>query len=343
MVRDLVGPDNAFRLAFAANHFPFIASADSLRGQHEIAEMTTDTPAPPTRTTVSKSQVTRVRAQGRPSFPISRMTVLKIFAFIGALVVFMLAMYGLGVLGLYDLNYMMTKLLRPLYLGATSTLVLVGIVIPIGFSAGFLFGWGRTSHSWLVRSVSGWYVEFFRSMPPVVLVAFSSLIATVVILRTPFLSDRISDPASFALSIAVLALALHSGSYQAEIIRAGIQSVPAGQREAAEAIGLSKGRTMANVILPQMFRVSLPALGNEFASVIKDTSILSVVGVLELMFMGNNLTSRLITSPGANLENINLIWISIAMVYFPMTFAVSRSLQMIERKFRVPGLEAAQL
>lgn len=271
------------------------------------------------------------------------MTVLKVLEFIGAIVVFMLAFYGLGRLGLYDLNYMMTKMVNALYIGARSTLVLVGIVIPIGFSAGFFFGWGRTSRSWLVRSISGWYVEFFRSMPPVVLVAFSSLIATVVILRTPFLSDRISDPASFALSIAVLALALHSGSYQAEIIRAGIQSVPAGQREAAEAIGLTKGRTMATVILPQMFRVSLPALGNEFASVIKDTSILSVVGVIDLMFMGNNLTSRLITSPGANLENINLIWVSIAMVYFPMTFAVSRSLQMIERKFRVPGLEAAQL
>ncbi len=271
------------------------------------------------------------------------MTVVKVLAFVGAIFVFMLAFYGLGLLGLYDLNYVMTKMLNGLKVGAINTLVLVGIVIPIGFGAGFLFGWGRTSHSWLVRSVSTWYVEFFRSMPPVVLVAFSSLIATVVILRTPFLEARIPDPASFALSIAVLALALHSGSYQAEIIRAGIQSVPAGQREAAEAIGLTKGRIMASVVLPQMFRVSLPALGNEFASVIKDTSILSVVGVIELMFMGNNLTSVLITSPGANFENINLIWISIAMVYFPMTFAVSRTLQMIERKFRVPGLEAAQL
>ncbi len=305
--------------------------------------MTSHSTATSTATVTSKLSPLGHRTRGGRKFPVSKRTILKVFAFIGAIIVFMLAFYGVGLLGLYDLNYMMTRMVNALYLGAINTLILVAIVIPIGFSAGFIFGSGRTSHSWLVRSVSAWYVEFFRSMPPVVLVAFSSLIATIVILRTPFLSDRIPDPASFALSIAVLALALHSGSYQAEIIRAGIQSVPAGQREAAEAIGLTKGRTMINVVLPQMFRVSLPALGNEFASVIKDTSILSVVGVLELMFMGNNLTSRLVTSPGANLENINLIWISIAMVYFPMTFAVSRSLQMIERKFRVPGLEAAQL
>ncbi len=273
--------------------------------------------------------------------PISPRTIIKVLAFVGAIVLFIFAFYGVGLLGVYDLKYTLS-ILNALILGAENTLSLIAVVIPVGFAAGFVFGSGRTSRSWFARSVSTCYVEFFRSMPPVVLIAFSFLIVTVVVLSSPFLSSRIPDSNSFAQALAALALALHSGGYQAEIIRAGIQSVPTGQREAAEAIGLSKARTMVSVVLPQMFRVSLPALGNEFASVIKDTSLLSIVGILELTFQANNLTSRLVTG-GGNLDNILLVYLEIAMIYFVMTFTVSRSLQMIERRYRVPGLEAAQL
>ncbi len=294
-----------------------------------VASATPDEPA-------SASPATR-----RWAFHLSRKTLIKILAFIGSVFAFILAFYGVGVLGVYDLKYTLS-ILNALWLGAENTLTLIAVVIPVGFAAGFVFGSGRTSRSWLVRSISTCYVEFFRSMPPVVLIAFSFLIVTVVVLSTPFLATRIPDSNSFAQAMAALALALHSGGYQAEIIRAGIQSVPTGQRDAAEAIGLSKARTMVDVVLPQMFRVSLPALGNEFASVIKDTSLLSVVGILELTFQASNLTSRLVTS-GGKFENVILVYIEIAMIYFLMTFIVSRALQLVERRYRVPGLEAAQL
>ncbi len=248
---------------------------------------------------------------------------------------------SLGLLGLYDLPYAVSTL-NALKIGATNTLGLIAIVIPIGFSSGFAFGWGRTSHRWLTRSISTVYVEFFRSMPPLVLIAFAFLISTAVLLGIPGLADRIGDPNSFALSVSVLALAFHSGAYQAEIVRAGIQSVPTGQRDAAEAIGLTKGKILFYVVLPQMFRISLPALSNEFASVIKDTSLLSAVGILDLAYMAQNLASRLIISRG-NIDNIFLIYVEIALIYFVMTFVVSRILQEVERAFRVPGLEAAQL
>jgi len=91
-----------------------------------------------------------------------------------------------------------------------------------------------------------------------------------------------------------------------------------------------------------MLRVSLPALGNEFASVIKDTSLLSAVGILDLAYMASNLSSRLIISRGS-IENIFLVYVEIALIYLAMTFIVSRALQEIERAFRVPGLEPAQL
>jgi len=260
---------------------------------------------------------------------------------LGAAVASLGVFVSLGLVGVYDLPYALSTL-NALKLGAANTLTLIGIVIPVGFSAGFTFGWGRTSHRWLTRSISTVYVEFFRSMPPLVLIAFAFLISTAVLLGIPGLADRIGDPNSFAISVSVLALAFHSGAYQAEIVRAGIQSVPTGQREAAEAIGLTKARTLVYVVLPQMFRISLPALSNEFASVIKDTSLLSAVGILDLAYMAQNLSSRLIISRG-NIDNIFLVYVEIALIYFVMTFVVSRVLQEVERAFRVPGLEAAQL
>ncbi len=251
----------------------------------------------------------------------------------------------LGVLGVYDLSYAIA-VLPALYQGFTTTLGLVAIIIPLGFVLGFILGNARVSRSWLIRAASTTYVEFFRGMPPTVLIWFTFAITIVVVDEIPFLRARILDPLSLGILMSTIALAAHSSSYQAEIVRAGILSVPAGQREAGEAIGLTKGSILAHVTLPQMFRVSLPALGNEFASVIKDTSIISIVGALDLTFQGQNLVSALLSggsSTKVNLDIIFVVWVEIAILYFVMTFAVTRILQYIERRYRVPGLEAAQL
>src|SRR5438445_11735119 len=99
---------------------------------------------------------------------------------------------------------------------------LVGFVIPVGFGTGLMMASARTSNSRIARAVGGTYVEFFRSMPPFTLIAFSSLLATKMI-RSIFFID---NPVGFALAAGTLALAFHSGSYQTEIMRAGILSVP---------------------------------------------------------------------------------------------------------------------
>lgn len=259
---------------------------------------------------------------------------------VGIVVIVLAVVYFLGTLGLYDLGFV-TRNSSAFVHGAEYTLALVALVIPTGFAAGFAFGWGRTSHRWLPRSVSTAYVEFFRSMPPVVLIVFAGLITILVVAKNPFLAARIEDVGGFAISMSLLALSLHSGSYQAEIIRAGINSVPAGQQEAAASIGLTRGQTIRHVVLPQMFRISLPALGNEFASVIKDTSLLSVVGALDLTFQGKNLAS--LSASHGDIADLTLIWLVVAFIYLLLTLTVSRTLQWIERRYRVPGLEAAQL
>ncbi len=260
---------------------------------------------------------------------------------VSAITAAILLLYALGVAGVYDMNYAISILPfrgRALTVGLITTLSLVAIVIPVGFGLGFAFGWGRTSSNALLRLASTGYVEFFRGMPPIVLIAFAYLITNAILRGIP----GVEDPGFVAAQVAIIALAAHSGAYQAEIIRAGILSVPAGQVEAGEAIGMTRGEILASVTLPQMLRVSLPALGNEFASVIKDTSLLSAVNALDLTFQGKNLAALLAVGAG-NVELVFLLWTEIALVYFVITFIVSRSLQAVEKRYRVPGLEAAQL
>ena len=254
---------------------------------------------------------------------------------VGALAAFGLLFY-FGERGVYNLLYA-EDFVNPLLLGLILTARSVAIVIPLGFTLGFLFGWARTTQSLFLRGIGATYVEFFRSMPPLALIFFSYLISLLVmqqVSRDPFLSQ------AFALTMGTVALAFHSGGYQAEIIRAGILSVPSGQLEAADAIGMSRWQSMFRVVLPQAFRVSLPALGNEFSSVIKDTSLLSVIGLVELAQTGI-LYARNAVQIDFNL--VFIIWIEVALMYLLLTFIVTRVVRGIENHYKVPGLEAAEL
>lgn len=241
----------------------------------------------------------------------------------------------LGQLGLYDARYAW-GIAGDLVEGFFGTAVLVSAVIPVGFVLGFFIGWGRTARSWFPRSAATAYVEFFRGMPPLVLIVFGSLTAAVVFRRYLY----VEDPFFASLAVGVLALGFHSGGYQAEIIRAGIQSVPRGQVEAAYALGLTPWQTLLSVIMPQAFRVSLPALGNEFSSVIKDTALLSAISAFEISYVASLLAR------GALLINLRLViipWIEAALLYFVLTFLVIRVVKTVEDRVRVPGLEAASL
>ncbi len=242
----------------------------------------------------------------------------------------------LGYLGFFDIAYAWS-ILPQLLDGMGETVELVAVVIPLGFTLGFLMGWARTMHSTLLRGVGAVYVEYFRGMPPLVLIFFSYLISLILVRQMtgdPFLARDL------ALWFGAIALAFHSGAYQAEIVRAGLLSVPTGQTEAADALGLSHWQSMFMIVLPQAFRVSLPALGNEFASVIKDTSLLSVIGWFELMNMGFLADATAIRT---DFNRVFIIWPLIALLYFVLTFIVTFVVRFIENRFKVPGLEAAEL
>lgn len=267
-------------------------------------------------------------------FPRARILRMSV-GIIGTFAAFGILFY-LGEQGYYNLHYA-EDFVPALLLGLTLTARSVAIVIPLGFTLGFLFGWAKTTQSMLLRGLGSVYVEFFRNMPPLALIFFSYLIALLVaqqLVRDPFLSQAI------ALSMGTIALAFHSGGYQAEIMRAGILSVPTGQLEAADAIGLTRWQSMFRIVLPQAFRVSLPALGNEFSSVIKDTSLLSVISLVELAETGIVYNRNAV---GIDFNLVFIVWVMVALMYYLLTFIVTRIVRGIENHYKVPGLEAAEL
>ena len=132
------------------------------------------------------------------------------------------------------------------------------------------------------------------------------------------------------LIVGVIALSLNSAAYVSEIIRAGIDAVDKGQMEAARSLGMNQRLAMFEIIIPQAFKNILPALGNEFISVIKESSMVSVIGVAELMY--NASTVRGNTALG--LEPIVIA----AVIYFIITFTLTRGLGYVERRMKASDI-----
>jgi His/Glu/Gln/Arg/opine family amino acid ABC transporter permease subunit len=253
-----------------------------------------------------------------------------------AVVFGLLFIIELGNLGVYRLSYALS-ILKPEEQGFWTTLEVVAVILPSGFGLGFLIGWARTTRFVILRGFGSVYVDFFRSMPPIALIFFFYLIGGIELTRAhtnPYLVTTVT------LWLGVVALALHTAAYQAEIVRAGILSVPAGQTEASDAVGISRLRSMFIVTLPQAFRLSLPALGNEFSSSIKDTSLLYAIGWTELSGVSYGLASTSFET-GYMYASL-IIWLEAAFLYFVVTYIVTRTVRAIEDVYKVPGLEVAR-
>ncbi|HHW72903.1 MAG TPA: amino acid ABC transporter permease, partial [Firmicutes bacterium] len=127
-----------------------------------------------------------------------------------------------------------------------------------------------------------------------------------------------------AYTAAILALSINSGAYVGEIVRSGIQSIDKGQWEASSSLGLSGAQTMGLIILPQAFRRILPPLGNEFIALLKDSSLVSIIALEELVRKGQIIIGRTFRP----FE----VWLAVAVIYFVMTFAVSRLVSVVEKR-----------
>ena len=208
--------------------------------------------------------------------------------------------------------------LPTLLAGAVVTLQLTAIATVFGLAGGLLLGLARLSKLRLLRLASRIYIDFFRGTPLLVQLY-------IIYFGIPVLFKSFGIIFSFdQWTAAILGLSLNSAAYLAEIVRAGIQSIEVGQREAAGSLGLGGWQTMRYVILPQALRRMIPPLGNEFIILLKDTSLVAVIGYQELFRNGQLVVAK-------NFRSFE-IYGMVAIIYLLLTAFSSQVFSWLERK-----------
>ena len=204
--------------------------------------------------------------------------------------------------------------------GLKNTLIIAVIGLIIGIVIGTLIATVRVLPKYkrlprVLNAICSFYVELFRGTPIVV----QLLIFYYVLL--PLLGIRIPS-----LNVATLVFGLNSGAYISEIMRSGIQSVDPGQMEAGRAVGLSFGVTMMKIVIPQAIKNILPTLGNEFIALIKETSVVSFVGVTDLYKSFNTI--------GTNSYEFMVPYIVMALIYIVLVLIISLLIRLMERSLK---------
>ena len=207
--------------------------------------------------------------------------------------------------------------------GCKNTLILALFSVLIGTMGGTLLSLCRMSKFKPLKYIAVAIVEFVRGTPLMVQLMFIFYGLPMIGVTFP----DISFIPNFSRFMAgVVAMSLNSSAYVSEIIRSGIQAVDPGQMEAARSIGFTYGESMRKVILPQAVKNILPALGNEFVTVIKESSIVSVIGIADLMFRTNDVIA-------VTYRSLQALLIA-ALLYFVMTFITGRLVSLAERKMK---------
>jgi polar amino acid transport system permease protein len=204
---------------------------------------------------------------------------------------------------------------------------------------GLLIGLCRISHDRFLRMVGRTYVELIRNIPPLVFIFIFYFFISSQIMPLLGLDTLVRDAGPGTMAVVdllfgdpkllpqfvsgLVCLAMFEAAYVAEIVRAGIQSIGKGQWEAAESLGLSRFDQMRDVVLPQAIQRTLPPLASQFISLIKDSSIVSLISIQELTFMA----SQVVVST----QRVFEVWITVAAMYFGLCFVFSWLFARLER------------
>jgi len=209
--------------------------------------------------------------------------------------------------------------LRTLGLGALLTVELAVGSLALGVVLGIIGALGRISRHSLPRWLATVYVEFIRGTPMLLQIMF-------LFIGVPMLCKAVTGQAMNVppLVVGLIAMGINSGAYATELIRSGIQGVDKGQMEAARSLGLSYGRAMRHVILPQAFKRIIPPLVSEFIVLIKDSSLVSTIGVIELM--GG------VRALGTQYYNLLPFLLLASLIYLTLTMSVSVLSRRLERR-----------
>lgn len=198
------------------------------------------------------------------------------------------------------------------------TLLTIGIslaAIAIGLILGLFIGFGKMAGFWPLRWLMSGYINLFRGTP---------LILQVLIIHFGVIPPILGT--TNGIVAAIVALGLNCAAYSAEIYRAGIQSIDAGQREAAYSLGMTHAQTLRHIIVPQAVRRMIPAFGNEFIVLVKDSSFVAWIAVPEIMYWANAAKSQY--------YHIWEPYLAAAVIYFVLTYTLSKLLQWVERRVK---------
>jgi polar amino acid transport system permease protein len=211
------------------------------------------------------------------------------------------------------------RILDGVRLTIEATVYAFAIALVIGLIAAL----GRISRNVVAKNVATFYIEFIRGVPMLV------LIFTIAYAVVPPLADFVgfeNSSVDFKWR-AIIALALIYGAYLAEVFRAGIEAVPRGQGEAGRALGMSRSQTMRRIILPQAVRTITPAVGNDLIAMLKDTSLISVLGVREMTRQGNSYA-------GSSFQ-YRPTYVVLTFFYLALTLALSLLLSWYRRRLGI--------
>lgn len=208
--------------------------------------------------------------------------------------------------------------------GIAYTLLLAIVSVGLAVIPALLLAIMRLSKNSAVRAISGVYIAVFRSTPLLVQLSiiYFGLFGVISIPRITLLG--FIDLSRFIPG--VVALAINSSAYVAEIFRAGILAVDQGQTEAARSLGLSQWQSLKLVVLPQAIKNVLPALANELVTMVKESSICSMLGMAELMFAAKTVAAGTYISIGP--------YVMAAIIYFCINYPASKGIEAIERRMR---------
>jgi polar amino acid transport system permease protein len=209
----------------------------------------------------------------------------------------------------------LTVLIPYILRGLSITLEVTAVALGIGLFFGSILAILRVYGGNLISKVLAAFVSLLRALPHILLLLIIYFIIARVVNLSAFWAGSFS-------------LAIISSAYQSEIIRGAIQSIPRGQMMAARSIGMSRIKAIRYVIIPQAFRHAIPSWSNEAAIVIKDSSLVYVLGVPEILRQAQYYSARTYQPFTA--------YISVAVIYFLLTFLINRGLDLLERKIRIP-------
>jgi len=200
--------------------------------------------------------------------------------------------------------------------GLFNTMIIAIFAVILGTIIGILVAlirnnYDRNKKMKILNTIVKWYVDIIRGTPVV--------LQLMIIYYVVFKSVDVS-----VVLVGILAFGINSGAYVSEIIRAGIQSIPIGQTEAGYALGLKYNQVMSYIVLPQAFKNVLPALGNEFITLVKETSVGAYIGIIELTKASDIIASRT--------YDYFFPLILIATIYLIITLGLSKVVQKLERK-----------